>query len=564
MLFYDFEVFKHDWLVVIMDSDTQTETIIVNDEDKLIEFYNRHKSNIWIGYNSNGYDRYILKGILCDFSPQQVNHWIINQKNQGWEFSSLFNQVQLYSYDTQISKLKSLKQLEAYMGHDIRETTVPFDIDRKLTQSEIEDVIFYCRHDVQETIEVFMLQIEEFQSQLALINEFGLTINNVSKTKPQLSATILDAYQQQRDDEMDIQIIDTIKLNKYDYVRTWYKNNRDYDKILETDIAGVPHIFAWGGLHGARNNYHEEGFFINMDVASMYPAIMIEYDFLSRNVANKDKYRHIRDTRLELKAKKDKRQAPYKIVLNSTYGASKDKYNALYDPRQANNVCINGQLLLLDLIEKLEPYCELVQSNTDGILIKCDKKDFDIIDDLAYEWEQRTGLILEFEFFKKVHQKDVNNYIIVPFGDLYDEKGKPRWKSKGAYVKKLSPLDYDLPIVNKAVVDYFVKGVSAEETILACNKLIEFQKVTKISSKFEYALYNRRRMNEKVFRVFADKNGKQLMKVKNGTPTKIAYVPDKCRIVNEDITEMNVPSWLDKKWYISLAKKRINDFLGVN
>ena len=510
MLFYDFEVFKHDWLVVIMDSDTQTETIIVNDEDKLIEFYNRHKSNIWIGYNSNGYDRYILKGILCDFSPQQVNHWIINQKNQGWEFSSLFNQVQLYSYDTQISKLKSLKQLEAYMGHDIRETTVPFDIDRKLTQSEIEDVIFYCRHDVQETIEVFMLQIEEFQSQLALINEFGLTINNVSKTKPQLSATILDAYQQQRDDEMDIQIIDTIKLNKYDYVRTWYKNNRDYDKILETDIAGVPHIFAWGGLHGARNNYHEEGFFINMDVASMYPAIMIEYDFLSRNVANKDKYRHIRDTRLELKAKKDKRQAPYKIVLNSTYGASKDKYNALYDPRQANNVCINGQLLLLDLIEKLEPYCELVQSNTDGILIKCDKKDFDIIDDLAYEWEQRTGLILEFEFFKKVHQKDVNNYIIVPFGDLYDEKGKPRWKSKGAYVKKLSPLDYDLPIVNKAVVDYFVKGVSAEETILACNKLIEFQKVTKISSKFEYALYNRRRMNEKVFRVFADKNGKQL------------------------------------------------------
>lgn len=564
MLFYDFEVFKHDWLVVIMDTDTKTETVIINDEDKLINFYNQHKSNIWVGYNSNGYDRYILKAIVCGFSPQEINDWIINQKNQGWEFSTLFNLVQLYSYDTQISKLKSLKQLEAFMGHDIRETTVAFNTDRKLTTSELEEVIFYCRHDVQETIEVFMLQIEEFQSQLALINEFDLPIRNISKTKPQLSATILNAYQKKHDDEMDIQIVDTIKLNKYDYVLTWYKNNRNYDKILETDIAGVPHVFAWGGLHGARNNYHEEGFFINMDVQSMYPAIMIEYDFLSRNVANKDKYRHIRDTRLELKAKKDKRQAPYKIVLNSTYGASKDQYNALYDPLQANNVCINGQLMLLDLIEKLEPYCELVQSNTDGILIKCDSKDFDIIDDLAYEWEQRTGLILEFEFFKKVHQKDVNNYIIVPFGDLYDEKGKPRWKSKGAYVKKLSPLDYDLPIVNKAVVDYFVKGVSPEETILACNKLIEFQKVTKISSKFEYALYNRRRMTEKVFRVFADKNGKQLMKVKNGTPTKIAYVPEKCRIVNEDITEMDIPQWIDKQWYITLAKKRINDFLGVN
>ena len=463
--------------------------------------------------------------------------------------------MQLYSYDTQISKLKSLKQLEAFMGHDIRETSVPFDIDRKLTEDEIKDVIRYCRHDVQETIEVFMFQIEEFQSQLALINEFNLPIRNISKTKPQLSSTILNAVIKHHDDEMDIEIVDIIKLNKYDYVRTWYKNNRDYDKVLETDIAGVPHVFAWGGLHGAINNYHEEGFFINMDVASMYPAIMIEYDFLSRNVANKDKYRHIRDTRLELKAKKDKRQAPYKIVLNSTYGASKDKYNALYDPRQANNVCINGQLLLLDLIEKLEPYCKLVQSNTDGILIKCHMKDFNIIDDLAYEWEQRTGLELEFEFFKKVHQKDVNNYIII------DKDGN--YKSKGAYVKKLNPLDYDLPIVNKAVVDYFIKGVPVEKTISQCDSLIEFQKITKISSKFECALYNHRIMTEKVFRVFADKNGKQMMKVKNGVSAKIAYVPEKCRIVNEDITEMQVPNWLDKQWYIELSKKRVNDFLGV-
>mgnify|MGYP005984719267 CR=1 FL=1 len=57
----------------------------------------------------------------------------------------------------------SLKQLEAFMGHDIRETTVPFDIDRKLT----EEVVFYCRHDVHETMEVFSRQIVEFQSHLA-------------------------------------------------------------------------------------------------------------------------------------------------------------------------------------------------------------------------------------------------------------------------------------------------------------------------------------------------------------------------------------------------------------
>ena len=80
----------------------------------------------------------------------------------------------------------------------------------------------------------------------------------------------------------------------------------------------------------------------------MYPATMINYGFLSRNVVNPDKYRQIRDDRIVLKRQKDPKQLPYKIVLNSTYGASKDKNNALYDPLMANNVCINGQLLIVN------------------------------------------------------------------------------------------------------------------------------------------------------------------------------------------------------------------------
>mgnify|MGYP002508571603 CR=1 FL=1 len=66
----------------------------------------------------------------------------------------------------------------------------------------------------------------------------------------------------------------------------------------------------------------------------------------------------------------------------------KDRHNALYDPRQANNVCVGGQLLLLDLIERLEDHCDIIQSNTDGILIKLRRyEDFDLIDDICWEWE---------------------------------------------------------------------------------------------------------------------------------------------------------------------------------
>ena len=563
MLFYDFEVFYDDWMVLIIDSSTKKEHIIINDEQRLIDFYNEHKNDIWVGYNSRHYDQYILKAIICGFSPQEINEWIIVKRRLGWEFFQDFWKIQLYNFDIMTNRFRSLKQLEGFMGHDIRETSVSFDTMRKLTDEEIEEVIKYCRHDVQETMYIFMENIHEFESQIELLKMFNLPLRHISKTKVQLSAMILEARQPKlpRDDEFNLSFPPTLQINKYKEVVEFYKNvrhyNSPYSEFLEIDIAGVPHIFAWGGIHGARQNYYGEGNYLLIDVASYYPALMIEYGYVSRNVKDPAKFKEIRDTRLKYKADGDKREAPLKIVINGTYGAMKDKYNGLYDPLMANNVCIGGMTLLLDLIEKLEPHCEIIQSNTDGVLVKLyHENDYELIDDICYEWEQRTRMELEFEEYVKVIQKDVNNYILV------DADGK--YESKGAYVKKLNPLDNDLPIVNQAVVDYFVHGIDPEETIFNCDSLIDFQKIVKISNKYEYAKYKDRIMSESVFRVFAsvDKNDGELMKVRNGSASKIAYTPDRCFIVNEDVREMKVPSKLDYWWYLDLANKRINDFLG--
>lgn len=567
ILFYDFEVFDQDWLVVIVDAEKRSEIIFHNDEQGLIDYYNEHRNDIWIGYNNRHYDQYILKAIICGFTPQEVNEWIILKRKPGWKFYKDFWKIQLFNFDVMTNKFRSLKQLEGFMGHDIRESEVSFDIDRPLTDKEIQEVIKYCRHDVQETMHIFAENIDEFTSQMELLKMFKLPLRNISKTKAQLSSVILEAQQARipRDDEFQFSFPPNLQIEKYTEVLDFYKENRDYSKTLEIDVAGVSHLFAWGGLHGARNNYIGTGYFLNIDVASYYPALMIEYDYLSRNVKNPDKFREIRDTRLKYKAAKDKRQAPLKIVINGTYGAMKDKYNGLYDPLQANNVCIGGMTLLLDLIEKLEPYCEVIQSNTDGVLVKLyQEDDYELIDDICWEWEQRTKMELEFDEFTKVIQKDVNNYLMVPSGSLYDDKGKPLWKAKGAYVKHLSPLDNDLPIVNEAIVNYFVKGIDPEDTIFNCKELIKFQKIIKISNKYDYARYGRRRMYEKVFRVFAsvDENDKELRKVKNGTAEKIAYAPVNSFIVNDDLTKKEIPSKLDYWWYLDLANKRINDFIG--
>ena len=557
-------MFKEDWLVVIINIYEKSEVVIVNDKEKLQNYFDAHKNEIWIGYNNNHYDQYILKAILCGFDPKEVNDFIIKGK-YGWQFSGLFRKLQMYNYDVMYRSDRGLKSLEGFMGNDIKETSVPFDIDRKLTDDELEETIKYCRHDVEQTIEVFFSRRDDFDAQMGMIKMFGLPLSNISRTKAQLSAMILDAHRprESRGDEFDISFPDTLRISKYTNVVDWYKdvNNRDYSKSLTVSVAGVETLFGWGGIHSARKKYVAEGYFINMDVASLYPSLMIRYNLHSRNIKDPQKFVDIYHKRLKYKAEKNPLQAPLKWLLNGTYGCLKDKNNQLYDPLMANNICIFGQLLLLDLMEKLEPYAEIIQSNTDGILIKMpdgysENAWFDRIDDIVYEWEQRTGLKMEFDEYRRIFQKDVNNYVVVD--------GDGHYKSKGSYVKKQSTLDYDLPIVNKAMVDYMTKGIRVEKTIDECKDLIMFQKIVKLSGKFKHAIHNGAILTEKCFRVFASNRdsdsyiGKQ--KEGNTTIEKFANTPDNCFIVNDDVKKATVDWRLDKQWYVNLAKERLTQF----
>ncbi len=560
ILFYDFEVFKHDWLVCIMDTDTKSTHVIVNDRDELITFYNDHKDDIWCGYNSRRYDQYILKGLLLGMDPYNISSHIIQERKPGWQYSNDFRNIQLYNYDVMTS-FRGLKELEGFMGNDIRETTVPFNLNRKLTPGEIDEVIQYCKHDVEQTMEVFINRIQEFETHLSLLKAFKLPLSYINRTQAQLSAIILGAWKQERNDEFEITIPETLDIKKYKHIVDWYRDpsNMNYSKELQTEVAGVPHIFAWGGLHGAIDQYHGEGIFVHVDVASYYPSLMIEYDYLSRNVSDKTKYKEIRDTRYKLKEEGNPMEQPYKLVLNTTYGAMKDKYNQLYDPLMANNVCISGQLFLLDLIEHLEGHCQLIQSNTDGLFVKINSmNELDTIKEICNEWETRTRMNLDYDIFSKIYQKDVNNYIVIHEDGTY--------KSKGAYVKKLNNLDNDLPVVNKALVEYFINDAPIEETINNCNDLKEFQKVVKVSNKFKYAQHGNKKLNERVLRVFASRDfrdGKVYRMNSRNRLEKITYTPDRCFIRNDDVNGRRIPRRLDKQWYIDVAKKRLKDFTGI-
>ena len=578
--FYDFEVFKYNWIVVIIDPFEKTTTVISDDKNKLSDYYELHKNDIWVGYNSRSYDQYIFKAILLDINPKEVNDFIIRDGRKGWEYSSLFNSIPLYNYDC-MPKGNSLKQLEAFMNNDIQETSVPFDIDRPLTDMEIKETVKYCTHDVEQTMQVFLKTKETFEAHLGMLKTFNMPINYISKTQAQLSSKALECTPHDYFDEWNISIIDTLRIKKYKHVVNWFRDpdNHNYEKNLITDVCGVPHIFGWGGLHGAigeitynRNGtpsiknipVHRKGLIIHVDVTSFYPSIMIRYNLLSRSVKDKSAYKKIYDTRVALKkAGKKEEQAPYKIILNSTYGICKDPTSAAYDPRRANEVCINGQLLLLDLLEHLEGHCEVIQSNTDGLIIQIPDTDeaFNEADDICYEWEHRTGMSLGFDIINEIWQGDVNNYI------FRFEDGK--LERKGAYVKELSSLDNDLAIVNTAIVKYLTEGVPVETTVNDCDDLSQFQKVVKVSSKYLYGYHNGKKLQGKTFRVFASKNksdgfiGK--VKIKKGVESieKFANTPEHCFIRNGDIKGQNVPFVLDKRYYVDLAKERVKNKFGL-
>ena len=523
IIFYDFEVFEYDWLAVLIDVTAKKEYVIINNRDELKSLYEANRKDIWVGFNNRHYDQYIFKGILLGMNPKKINDWIIIDKKEGWQYSRAFNKIPMINYDVMPNPPVGLKTLEGFMGANIKETDVDFRIRRRLTQEEIQQTVKYCRHDVEQTIEVFLKKISEFNAMHGIIQAFPdiVGLSDIGDSEARIAAKVLGCTRRYFEDEFDFFFLPCLRLKKYKYVQDWFEQKRQEalsmdlahkDKYLkqawyksqnlETIVAGIPHTFGFGGLHGAPDKpVHRKGQILHVDVNNYYPSLLIAWMLVTRAATN-DNFKLVYDTRKTMKKKQiaaakagnkaeakrwKKAQLPYKKILNALSGAMKDATNAAYDPRNNNCMCINGQLMLLDLIEHLEavPGLELIQSNTDGLIIWIPDTDeaFNMVDDICWEREQRCSteqcsILLELDNISEIYQKDVNNYLWVDV-----DGGVERI---GAYVKELSPIDNDLPILNKALVDYMVHKTPVEQTINQCNDLIMFQKIVKLSDKYDF------------------------------------------------------------------------------
>ena len=585
---YDCEVFSHDWIVVFKDKETGIFTVVHNDNEALRSCIS--EDAVYIGFNSKHYDQYIVKGICADFSPQelkQLNDYII-AGNQGWQYPLLngfyfsFNNVDIRD-DTQQGL--SLKAIEGHMGISIQETEVDFNLDRPLTQEELDQTIFYCKHDVDATEKLTDIRKDYLKNKINLGRMAGLTDTKaMAMTNGKLTAAMLKATAQKHDDERQYVYPDNLRREYipqevFDFFDRMYDPNisdAEYFKSkLEISVGECPVTIGFGGIHGAIPNYFwseqedPEEAIRNKDVGSYYPHLCTINGYTSRNIPSPQVYENVLESRMKAKAAGDIATAnALKLVCNTTYGCLLNQYNDLYDPLMGRSVCISGQLYLLELARHCYqdiPGLKIVQLNTDGIMVQCRKEYLSQLDEICDEWQSRTGFELETDSVIKIAQKDVNNYVEI------QEGGKA--KAKGGYlVKGISTvgafnINNSCCIVATALKEYFVNGTPVEETIENCNDIFQFQIIAKAGAKYKEAYHvvgDRKEQVQKVNRVYAtaDTRYGKLFKVKaeDDTTAKIESLPEHCIIDNDN--QLTIAD-VDKNFYIEMARKRVNDFMGI-
>lgn len=614
---FDIEVYPRWWCIVYSNPDDMSNLEVITSEyrDYIKIIKKLIIKRVLIGFNVKGYDLRILNAIVDGadaYRIYELSKAIINDTEDvynNYYYWNKFNFSDLYDD----YRFGSLKEFESNSGMPIVECSIPFD-QEYLTLEEKIDIVRYCKHDVKATIRLLESRRNYVDAKIAMAELFNIPLHTAYKsTNAKLSALVLKAKATYRPREtmfiIPEKVTDYIHSNLPEEVISMFdeiKYDNEPDDKPEVILFGNKVKFGAGGLHSTLDDNilvkRKKGkILILADVISYYPFLMMVFDYLSRNVKNPSIYKELYALRREFKKQMktldknsklykelNNKQLAIKLILNTTYGATNNKYNALYDPFQATSVCYLGQLLLASLANELynKTGATIVQSNTDGLLIYADEIVAEQIYDIIKEWEKITGLFMEIEDVEMFFQRDVNNYIEVKLKDgkyKYNLKGKWTNQAKDGFINNLNA-----PITHVAILNYYVKNKPVRETIWECEDLIDFCFTAKTGHTYDktYYQYNDEYLRaNKINRVVAttDKRCGTVYKFKDmssklssedpktqskiedftrrtgldyGRLDKIAEIPDQSKIVNEEL--FMIPD-LDIDWYVSFTENKIKE-----
>ena len=614
---FDAEVFAHDSLFVFINYTTRERKVFHNCSGNDIQEWLDQTQPILMGYNCNNYDKHILRCWISGMNPEElkkVNDHIMKGGN-GWDIDVGYVELPtMWDLFNEINPRKSLKECEGNLRLPITESKVDFNSPTKWTKEEYEDVLFYCTKDVEALFPVFDKLSNGYKSKF-IIAKFGKMqpIFALSQTNANLTAILLKAKRKEHNDNFIYtypSCIDKSKIPKeaLDYFDDLIEHNDldynppapeiDFGDILFQLGVGGGHAFKKEGVYFYDRNQSKR-VLVNWDFTSLYPNLVRLFGYSSRNQEDKDAYVNILSTRMTAKkgGLSDDFLNPLgltnkevniglKLPLNAYTGGLRAKFNALYDNLQGFSICTTGQLIVLQLIHDLKkvPTLEMVSANTDAVMYEVDKEYKEQADNIIHDLEKLTGLEMEEDNIVRIVMQNVNNYCeLVQTGDndyainykgtnfecdsinknlkIIWNKDTNQWETNFTDAIKCN----SLTIVGEALLKKLLLDIPVEETINKCDDIFRFQMISHLGSTYEKCVQESPNGDielQRNNRIYAGNVPRgTIIKIKpDGRRDSLPNCPENPVVDNDN--KLSIDD-INKKWYIKVAKQRVNDFLGV-
>lgn len=556
LLFYDIESFKHDAMVVFKDINYN---IVAEFHNNFEGIHDVIQDKILVGFNNYHYDDYVLSGMMLYYTPEQIKDLndkiIVHKIKKPIKIDRSLKTLDAFQQSS--VGFSSLKKIEGNLGKSIIESTVPFTIDRPLNPQEVKETLFYCGYDVDTTIDVFKLRKASYFDPKSLLNDMIDKPGSYRWNTTTLSANVL--MNRPLTKWATIRVPEDMMSLVPDEVREmWEIFNLSFDGKVKKKSHTIREfdneiVFGFGGLHGASTKYKDVENVKLLDVASMYPSIIINLDVLGPAT---ELYKSMKEDRVKIKHKDKVKSDALKLVLNMVYGQLKSKYSILNNPKASATVCIYGQIALYELCKRLSVVGEIININTDGVaFITEDERYIDI----WHEWEKDFNMVLEEDNFKRFIQRDVNNYIAVTDTDEIIVKG-----GDVSRYNEERPFDNNsIRILDIAIVEHLLNGTDVIDTLYNnLDKPELFQYILQAGPTYVGTVDDKDNLLNKVNRVFATKLPDHTLlykkRIDNGL-VRFPDTPDNMYLYNGDLKSIkDFDKMIDLNFYYELIMRKLD------
>jgi len=570
---YDVEIFPNCFHCCCKDTETgRLYKFEISERKNQIEelvnffcFMNEDYAKLFCGYNNHHYDDVIINYII-DYKNTLINlsYWKICQslfnlsntivkdedgsreKIKRWKYAHYFQSMDLLTMQFSQKLRVGLKTMQVTM-HYKNVYEYEGDFDQPLPVDKIDEMIAYNINDVESTTELLNRLKKDIDLRLFIEKEHGIDCLSMDSVK-MAETFLLEEYSKKTGIPKSVikemrSPMDYIPLKDVILPFIKYKNPK-LQSVLEDMkkqvvyskerkgyenkfvISNTVYSIGVGGIHSINTpeiiRPKDDEFIGHSDVASMYPSLLINYQWGPRHLGKIfcDIFAGIKAERLEAKHTKQILKDKFlKIVLNSPTGKMQQEVSWMYDPLNVFKIRINGQLILLMLVDRLLEFnCRIVQVNTDGVVYVGKRASMEKIQESIKELENITSLIFESNEYEAFYQYAINDYFGVEKG--YSQSKNPELiEEKGMFItenklgKGLAPV-----VIPKAVINYFLTKQPVAEFIEKDQDIRDFLMSQAVDKKFK--VVHGDKPIQRINRFYASTDGPYLFKVtKEEKPT---------------------------------------------